>query len=239
MAGASFDAAKFDELIRDQGYNALWRQAIVCQCMEDGQPDIHCPLCLGSGYRYIAPKVIKVVSSSFTGNQEIKIQGLVEPGQTYVTPQRDVIMGYHDLIEFYEIECKHSQVLDIHNGCTQSTYRPIREVSYVMKDNIVYEEGVDFEIEEDRHHLIWITEDGKPKDTDNISILYTTTPEYMVLDMVHELRSTRSDRGSHDRYTVTMPKQYLVKRLDFVYGRTINERIEPEIKPIESVFNYD
>ena len=233
MAGVSFDPASFDALIDNHGYIAIWKPAIVCECMEDGQPDIHCPLCKGSGFRYLAYKKIKVVSTSFSGEKTLKVQGLEEPGTVYITPQRGVIFGYHDKIEFIEITCKHSQTVTMRGSETTSTHRQIEEVSYVMGGNKVYEEGIDFEIHEGRHRLKWINEDTKPRSGAKISILYLTTPEYMVTDMMHELRSVRQNKGTHTPYNVDMPNQYLAKRLEFVYGETINRKRE------ESEYSYD
>lgn len=225
-AGASFIPENFDALIEKHGYKAIWKPAIVCECMEEGQPYIHCPLCHGSGYRYLAKKRIRVVSSSFTNEQALTIQGLNEPGQAYLTPERGVILGYRDKLDFYETTCKHSQALTMGRKQTSSTYRPIVQVSYVMEGEHIYEENIDFVIDEGRHRLNWIDDATKPREGEKISILYITSPEYVVTDMMHEFRSVRNNRGTTTPYAVEMPKQYLAKRLEFVYGETVNRKKE-------------
>lgn len=239
-AGASFIPEDFDLLIENHGYNVRWKQAMVCECMQDGQPDIHCPLCNGSGYRYIKTTPIKVVSTSFGGNQVLKIQGLSEPGQVYVTPERGAILGYKDKLEFYELSCKHSQTLTMGEKITSTTNRPIQEVSFVMCGDYIYEEGIDFEIDVSRHHLNWLSSD-KPKAGSKLSILYLTTPEYVITDMSHELRSIRHSKGLPAPQTVDMPNQYIARRLDFVYGETINKKRDEvtRFKEEEKGFSYE
>ena len=200
--GTSFIVENFETLIQEQGYNTLWSQSIVCQCFENEQPDIHCPLCKGGGFRYLPKKPIKAVTTSLSGKLEVKIQGLSQPGSAYITPQNGIIMGYRDRIEFMDIECKYSQNIKMGKRRTAATYRNIRRVLFVMRGNGVYEEGKDFKVTEDRHHLEWINDSTKPSEGELISVLYMTTPTYLVEDMVHELRSTQENWGTRNPYTV-------------------------------------
>lgn len=227
--GASLSPKSFEELIQNQGYNCIWQQAIVCECIEEGQPDIHCPLCLGRGWRHLKGKKIKGLTTSFNGNVELKIQGLREPGTAYITPQLGVIMGYNDRITFPDIYAKYSQVLTMGINETSSTYREIYISNFVVKSNNVYEENKDFIITKDKCHLKWINEDTKPLRGEKISVLYTTNPSYLVMDMLHELRSTVEHKDTKYPYSIEMPKQYYLKREDFIYGNTINAKRE-EIK---------
>lgn len=236
--GASFNPAEFQNLIENHGYNAYWQPSIVCECLDNGQPNIHCEYCEGRGWRYLPRRHVKLVSTSFTGKQELIVPGLKEPGTVYVTPEIDVIMGYNDKIEFYEISAKHSQVLTMGIEETTSTYRPINDLNFVLIGDYVYTETEDFIVTEDKHHLKWINTTTKPQKGTKISILYTTSPEYLVTDISHELRSTRVSKGVVDPYTAEMPKQYQLKRLDFVYGHTVNAKTEETKIAEREAFSY-
>lgn len=225
-ASAGFIVEDFKRAIDDQGYNARWEQAIICECYQHGQPDIHCKLCQGRGWRYLPPRHIKVISTSFSGKQELTVPGLKQPGTVYLTPQVGITMGYHDKVDFYEVTANHSQVLKMGNKETSASYRPIREVLFVMIGQNVYEEEVDFKISKDRHHLIWIDPTTKPLKGSNISLLYSTSPQYVITDMIHELRSVRVFKDTVAPYTAEMPKQYQGTRIDFIYGHTINAKTE-------------
>lgn len=51
-----------------------------------------------------------------------------------------------------------------------------------------------------------------------MSLLYLTTPSYIVVDLLHELRGTMSDRNSGGSETFReLPKQYKLQREDFIY----------------------
>lgn len=225
---ASFNVKDFEALIESQGYNAYWSQAIVCECMKDGQPDMHCEFCSGRGWRYLPKRGIKAVTTSLTGDRDLHIQGFREPGTAYITPQNGIIMGYNDKVEFYEITCNHSQTIIMGKDNTSSTYRPIKKVLFVVQGQHVFEEKKDFVITEDSHHLEWMTDDYKPELGSKISILYLTSPEYLVTDLLHELRSTRQSKGTRHPYTEELPKQYQIKRVDFVYGHTINAKLDKD-----------
>lgn len=235
----SFILEQFEKFIDAQGYDTLWSQAIVCQCFENpsGQPDMHCPYCKGSGYRYLPPKRIKAITTSFSGQKELKIQGLAEPGSAYITPQIGIIMGFRDRVEFPEIECKYTQILRFEGEKTNATYREIRKVLFVMSDNRVYEEGIDFEITQDRHRLQWISPTTMPDTGSNISILYMTTPAYLITDLSHELRSTQEHKGTREPYTVELPKQYMIRRENFIYGAKVNAKVD--FPPENEEFYYE
>lgn len=236
----SFNILDFENLIENHGYNAYWQQSIICECYKEGQPNVHCTFCNGRGWRYLPRKHIKVISTSFTGKQELTIPGLKEQGTVYITPSSKILMGYHDKLEFYEVTAKHSQILTMGINETSATNRPIKDVLFIVADNYVFEEGMDFKVTNDKHHLEWINEQTKPTKGTCISALYTTSPEYVVIDLLHELRSTRISKGQVSPTTEELPKQYQARRIDFVYGHTINAKRE-ETKIAEKLegFNYE
>ena len=108
-----------------------------------------------------------------------------------------------------------------------------------MIGNFVYDEHIDFEISEDRHHLEWIDEENKPKNGSKVSILYLTSPEYMIKDMSHELRSVNVSKGLKKPQSEIMPKQYLATRVNFAYGNTVNAKREYEPSLEDGGFSYD
>lgn len=222
MAGISFDVSKFEQSIQEKGYVVDWEQAFQCQCINNDQAKPACPYCQGSGYRYLPKKRIKALATTLQGNQELNIQGLRQPGTAYLTPQNDTIMGFHDRVTFPEVESKYTQVVTYRDKKTTKFYRPIHRVLFIVHGENVYEIEKDFIISEDRYSLIFSNDEGL-KDGDKISVLYMTSPSYLVIDLLHELRSTRVNKGVINPYTQKMPNQYMIKREDFVYGKTINE----------------
>ena len=157
---------EFDTLIKDRGHRALWERAAVCSCVsrDSGQPDFTCPICGGSGYRYLPPKEIVVAVVSFASKYEINSLELREPGTAYATPKADVIMGYKDRLRFPDFKCTFSEILHWNEaedgrGISPKTYRSIKDVIFLADDEYEYEAGVDFEISKDGYHLEWMNEE--------------------------------------------------------------------------------
>lgn len=215
----------YDKVIDDLGIDCLWERAAVCCCInrDTGQPDFTCPICGGSGYRYLQGKRIRVAITAIASDILQDTLMLREPGTTYCTPKADVIMGYHDRLIFDDFKCLFSEVIkwdadEDGLGLSHKTYRNIREVVYLADMNYRYEEGVDFEVTEDRYHIRWLnTEYAEKINKTNMSFLYYTMPSYLVSDLLHELRATMSDRNSNGEVFRELPKQYQLKREDFIY----------------------
>ena len=214
---------EIDSLIEQRGHYALWERASVCSCIsrDSGQPDFTCPICGGSGYRYLPPKKIKVAVTSLSGRIELETLETREPGTAYITPKSDILMGYKDRLRFPDFSCIFSEVLHWDNeiyGVSPKTYRNIKDVVFLADENYEFEKGVDFAITDDGYHLIWLNKDFIPKLTGkNLSILYMTTPSYLVTDLLHELRATLSDRKTPTETFRELPKQYKINREDFIY----------------------
>lgn len=225
---------EFDKLIDDRGHWAEWQRASVCSCVtrDSGQPDFMCPICGGSGYRYLPAKRIKVAVTSMAGQIELKSLELREPGTAYITPKSDVIMGYKDRLRFPDFSCVFSEVLhwsetENGRGISPRTYRNIKDVVSLADDQYEYELGVDFEITEDGYHLRWLNNDYIDQlDGKNMSLLYMTTPSYLIVDLLHELRATLSDRKTKDTTFRELPKQYKAQREDFIYNVSEPQPVE-------------
>ena len=235
---------EFDKLIDDRGNIAMWERAAVCWCVnrESGQPDPMCTTCGGSGYRYMQPKQIIVGVTSLTGQIQLKTLELREPGMAYITPKGDIVMGYRDRLTFPEFTAMMSEVVHwgkdgCKRGVSPKTFREIKSVVLLADDQYEYEEGVDFEVTDDRFHLRWLRPDYVPtleNVHNNMSFLYETSPSYIVVDLLHELRGTRSDRNSAGITYRELPKQYKLQREDFVYHIAEPEGVpEPEPEEIE------
>lgn len=235
-ARVNFYEEDINKLVIDRGHNCVWEQAVVCNCVsrDTGQPDFTCPTCGGSGYRYLQSKDIKAAVMSFNSKFEMANLQLREPGTAYVTPPADVIMGYKDRLRFPDFLCKFSEVVHWNQkedgvGISPKTYRNIKKVEFLADSEYEYECGVDFEITEDGYHIRWLNKEYLSKlDGRNMSLLYYTTPSYLVDDLLHELRGTLSDRKVEGESFREFPKQYRIVREDFIYHVKTPEPVKPE-----------
>ena len=236
-----FFTQDFNELIKTKGMNVDWEQAMVCQCItnDTNQPDFNCKYCKGSGYRYLPPKRIKVVSSAFNSSTKLETLGIREPGIAYVTPPNEIIMGYRDRLRYVDFRCKYSETIrfDSETGISSVTYRNINEILYLVQDDTLYEQGVDYDVMSDRHRIKWNKKYAIPLNQVNFTILYLTTPSYLVVDLLHELRATITKIMTPEEMFKELPKQYQISREDFVYGVTINRNKENPDKEEKSKYS--
>lgn len=217
---------ELEKLLNDRGIDCIWERAAVCSCMnrDTGQPDFTCPICNGSGYRYLQGKKIRVAITALNSDYLQDTLMLREPGTTYCTPKADVIMGFHDRLTFPDFRCTFSEAIKWNfdedgEGYSPRTYRNMKEVIFLADGKYEYEYGIDYELTEDTYHLHWLNEDTLQSiDQTNMSILYYTTPMYLVTDLLHELRATMSDRNSPSEIFRELPKQYRLQREDFLTG---------------------
>lgn len=231
---------EFDTLVNQKGIECDYQAAIVCQCIthDSNQPVFSCPYCGGSGYRYLPPVPTRVVVTSFASQTESEMIGLRESGTAYATPPSDIIMGFHDRLTFPKFKCKYSERLWVQPGqkITNKTYRNIKEVIMLMIDNQAFEEEIDFKVSDDRYHIEFtkpleeLLGDDFEYDRINISILYYTTPAYLVVDLLHELRATYTVRNTPSEKFVELPKQYKLRREDFIYNvsDSLSQQLEQE-----------
>lgn len=230
----------YDTAIDDQGNRAIWEQAAVCSCVsrDSGQPNFMCPICNGRGYRYLPPQEIIAAVTSLNGNFKLGTLELYEPGTAYCTPMSNVIMGYQDRLTWPDFTCKFSEVIRFDStewgmGVSRQTYRKIHKIVSLTDTQHEYEEGVDVEVSEDGYHIKCLTpEIAQMLDGKNLSLLYLTYPSYLVVDVLHELRGTRSDRiinAQKQKPGVTyreLPKQYRLQREQFTYGVSTPDPVE-------------
>lgn len=224
--------SEFDTLIQNHGISCDYEPAIVCDCLSNDsqQPLFSCPKCGGSGYRYLKSKKIKVVVTSFATQTEPEMMSLRESGTAYATPPPDIIMGYHDRLTFPDFRCKYSERLWIASDglVTTKSFRDIQEPLAVIFNSTEFELEVDYTISDDKRHLVfkktpeelfgttfdeeWLVNGKLP-----ISILYYTTPSYLVSDIIHELRSHYTTRKVPKETFEELPKQYRLSREWFKY----------------------
>lgn len=244
--------SEFDTLVKNHGIDCDYEPAMVCDCLtaDSHQPLYTCPKCGGSGYRYLKPKRIKVVVTSFATRTESEMMALRESGTAYATPPNDIIMGFHDRLTFPDFKCKYSERLWIgaDDTVTSSSFRNIKGTVAVIFNQTEFEPESDFKVADDSYHLIfnstpremfgdkfsdeWLVDGKLP-----ISILYYTTPSYLVADIIHELRSHYTTRKVPSETFEELPKQYRLSREWFKYDVSDSSSANVDEPSADSLFD--
>lgn len=248
MPRVDFYVDQYDEIILQKGMRTLWEEAMTCYCLsvDTGQPDFNCTTCSGSGYIYAPPKETKVLTSGLTGKFDLATIGMVQKGTAYVTALSTVLMGYHDRLTFPDFKSKYSQTVTFCDGKSTRLHRPAKKIircltsvaEYIPIEAKSVEGNIDnvadtaqlmpdFKISEDGLYIEWVNIETWPADDSRAAILYMTGPSYVIDDITHELRATYVKFKQNTDTFKELPKQYSLKREDFVYeynnGRLTSE----------------
>lgn len=224
MARVNLYQDEIQKVIDDRGHRCLWEQAAVCSCLsrDSGQPDFACKRCNGTGYIYLPAQEVIVAATMIDSRYQQNTLQFYEPGTLYLTPSKEIIMGYRDRLRFPDFRCKFSEVVRFDESrVSQRTYRNIVKPIHMCDTEYELELGSDYEITEDGYHVRYIGDEYEQYvKGHSFSLLYYTTPSYLVVDLVHELRATLSDRNSStgEPIFIELPKQYRARREDFIYG---------------------
>lgn len=212
---------QFEALIQNQGLDVDWEQAIMCDCLDSvtKQPDYNCPHCRGTGIVWLPSRPIQVIASSLQGSIDIyKNLGFVHPGTIYVTSSANHLLGWRDKLTFKTLSCKFSEVLTYSNNISSRAYKQIKSVIAVIHRGKYYLANVVKKITDDRRHIEIDVNKLKLEQGDKIGILYVTYPSYVVSNMMHELRASKTQPKGLLPTDTELPKQAMCKRIDFEYN---------------------
>lgn len=226
MNRVDFKVDKFDKEIREKGANILWEEAVLCTCMGEnkGQPSVNCKTCRGSGYIYTTPKETIALVTRLNGKTTFDPIGSRSVGDVYLTPLSSMTMGYHDRITFTDYNSKFSEVISVKVGKSLRLRHPVKDIISANYHDLtidnssvqVINNGWNVQIDPDIINT-YTNDDKKQKGNDfYLSLLYTTYPTYVIIDIPHELRGTQV--GAPNNF-VELPKQYALKREDFSYAK--------------------
>lgn len=207
----------FDSAIDHKGYRVIWEKGMFCSCYtpDSGQPDYNCRTCKGKGYKYFEPKEIKVLVTSINGSKQQDRPGLIELGTAYLTPKSTDRVGFRDRFTFLDFSIRYSEVLYHRSGQEDVLRYPCLETVRISKLDKLYDEGVHFELSEDRTRITW--KDDHLYDREAYSILYYIRPVYIAINPVHELRGTYTmHKGGGVDQWAKLPDQFQIKREDFL-----------------------
>lgn len=207
----------FDNIVNQKGFHTIWEQGMYCSCYTDsGQPDYNCPTCGGRGYLYFGAKKTRCLVTSIKGKKVEEKIGLDDKGSAYLTSLTTDNIGFRDRFTFPDFTMKYSDIIkrDASSNADPVRYH-ILEVIMVRALDRELKEEQDFVVSEDRKSLIW--SEGSLEPQEQYSILYTTRPVYIAINPIHELRGSYSMyKGQGQEYFTPLPKQFQIKREDFL-----------------------
>jgi len=215
-----FKPEDFAKLIQDKGYKVTWWRGMTCPCLDQRskQPDPACPLCDHTvGFYYYEEKTVRAVCSSLTSKDAMEYFSQHLMGSAYITFRMDEVMpGWYDkIIMNNSLALFSEQIIKKATDTTHRLYYPpaISDESdhgmlkVINKDGTEYEEGVDYKI--DGNLFTWLTGTTAEK---YFALLYEYHPEYIVIDLPHEIRNTYLKKKLKAEKFQKMPTQVIARK---------------------------
>lgn len=186
----------FSALIDNKGYDAIWERAIPCPCAKrQGAPMSNCQNCQGTGWVFINPMQIKVVSQSLNKETKYKEWSQERLGTASFTVRPEYHLNFMDKITLLNTSSRESEnrlVYIIDGQKMINTIYPILEVVEIFKFS-----GINSKLQlldkssysvQDRFVVFNGTADIKEKDS--LTITYDHNVQYHILDLNHDIRNT-------------------------------------------------
>lgn len=223
-----FDVDQFIALIEQKGYRVLWRHWVPCPCVREASRAhrIVCPLCHGTGDRFISPLEIRAVMTSAMLQKEFVQYGEFLLGSSMLTLYaEDRFLGYRDrfdLLDSYSTYAEYRQRSEDLDTVTEFMQYSVDKVVSLFKlntDRDAYVDlvsGTDYTLNADGS-ITWLPSGNPPSPSEFFSIVYQYHPSYMVVELVNDIRDTFvKDPGTgHEMYR-RMPQRAMVKRSHLV-----------------------
>lgn len=229
LTRADFRAEEFSKAIRQHGKYVVWRKALMCPCARnDGQHDINCEQCDGSGFFYVDAARIQAHMVAFDQKTRLfEKMGVLAEGSCTVTVEAENRLGFRDSLQMRDSVMVYDELLvkgsrrgirsKLPTRRDSARYRIVDLTRAVVKlsgSMVPLNEGEHFNI--DRGWIYW-TEAGAAlvPDGQTVSVRYTFHPVWIIVSHPHATRDDTSGRKSTIDRVISLPTQSAAK-LDFL-----------------------
>lgn len=213
-----FQAKEFEAAIHKKGYDVTIEKAIKCPCQsKGGSPLPSCQNCHGVGWIFVNQIKTKALITSINDTTKYKAWSVENMNRINITVRPVNGLKYFDRITFTGDINEISENIYVR---TSSTGKHFCFLSYRVEEILVIfkYKGDDQKLEQiDKTKYTVedskvIFDDGIVTENTSISFTYTFYPQYLVLDIPHQLRgSNRLDNNGNMEY-FKLPIQAVAQR---------------------------
>lgn len=206
MGFATFKVKEFTDQINKLGYNIGIQIAILCPCydLETGQPDPNCSFC-DNGYYYEPSYESKAIFSGIKQGKVFDESGAWISGMSYISTKPNIHLAYHDRIVNTDSAMVHTEhlqriatettkydIIESYIDERKTIKLPVTIISIVAGAIKHWRHNSDFRINKGK--LTWFPGKG-PAIDDRYSVRYYCNPVWIVLEAVHAVRDTITEKG--------------------------------------------
>lgn len=215
------DPLEIYRTIEKYGYTVVWEKAMKCPCIEigkHGQPDFNCKVCMGKGWYWYDPKMIKGILSAISGRESWeRAPGEILSGTAYFTTHAVYRINFWDRITNYHSLIRHSCIVERGIGKVDNLrFKPVKIYNVFDLDK-EYKNGIDFIVNDDKK-IEWIEGGESPKIGSKYSIDYELHPSWIVIDMVNLVRDAMVKQKRPGVQFTRLPQRAMVRLEYFVFA---------------------
>ena len=216
-----FFSPDFSALIDNKGYDAIWERALQCPCSKrEGAPMSGCINCGGTGWVFINPMQIKVVSQSLNKDTKYKEWSQERLGTVSFTVRPEYHLSFMDKITLLNTitrENENRKVFFLDNHWLVGLIYPVSKVIEIFKfidpkKPLQKLDESDYTIE---GRFIKFAE-GAVQEGDSVTVSYEHNAQYHILDLNHDIRNTiiLDDKSREEQ--LELPISAVGRRVDVV-----------------------
>lgn len=201
----------FDATIWSKGYKVILEKALKCPCqVRGGSPKSDCNNCRGFGWIFVNPIETRASITSLNSSNKYRPWSLENANRANITVMDVNRMSFYDRITLVEDYSEISENLTVKKS---SDSKDFVFPSYSIKEILVVFKFINsttplFQITTDQYTFDEnkiIFNDGVVTTGNVISIRYVFQTQYNVLDVVHDIRSSKKKDRSGNVVNMKLP----------------------------------
>jgi len=223
-----FTLESFEALIQNQGYNVQWEETVMCPCRgENTSPLLTCKNCLGTGWVMLGLRQTKMIITSINNTTKYTVWSPERKGTVQVTAFNRDKLSYMDRVTIIDSETIDSEVLYLSNkdiGGKSYAYSVYRMNSIInifgfsspTSPLVPLILGEDYEFSD---YVFTLISNPKTENMKLVSIRYRHYPQYFVIDIPHDIRSSNVRDDNNTERKIYLPINAIAAKASYVLDR--------------------
>jgi hypothetical protein len=219
----SFNDEAFDAAIWNQGWNVTHEEARICPCRsrESGSPLLTCQNCRGFGLFFINPITTKAIISGVNKKNKYGEEwSEVSIGTISATLMNINKLAENDRLTFMDVVSKRSETLNVREVDGQLfvflTYKPVEIIDVFVLElpttPLIKLAITDYALSTDNEYVLMLNFVPPSGFNNTVVVTYYNNPQYMVIDLPHDLRASTIMNSNGQLVKTDLPVQAIFKK---------------------------